>query len=115
MKRLESTFAALALSLGVLFFAGCAAPKSEKAAPADISAEGSAMTWEDNQAELMSAAPATRAKTGTYTVAKGDTLCQISVKVYGSPRGWSKIYDANRNVIPDPDKLAQGTRLVIPD
>jgi 5'-nucleotidase/UDP-sugar diphosphatase len=50
-----------------------------------------------------------------YFVRKGDTLSSIAKTYYGSASKWPKIFDANRNVIPDANKLAVGAKLVIPD
>ncbi|MBA4119109.1 MAG: hypothetical protein C0513_00135 [Isosphaera sp.] len=49
-----------------------------------------------------------------YVVAPNDTLSEISKKVYGRAGLWRRIYEANRGVIPDPDRLKVGTRLTIP-
>ena len=49
-----------------------------------------------------------------YTVQRGDTLSRISQKVYGEASQWRKIYDANRDRIPNQNALKLGTELVIP-
>ncbi len=49
-----------------------------------------------------------------YVVEKDDTLQKISKKVYGSYSKWTKIYDANRDVIKDPNFLKSGITLKIP-
>ncbi len=50
----------------------------------------------------------------TYKVAKGDTLSKIAVKFYGHSNAWKRIYDANRDKLPNPDRLVVGTVLTIP-
>ena len=50
-----------------------------------------------------------------YIVRKNDTLSSISQKYYGTARQWPKIFKANRDIIPDANKLAIGTKLIIPD
>lgn len=50
-----------------------------------------------------------------YIVRKNDTLSSISQKYYDTAGQWPKIFDANRNIIPDANKLAIGTKLIIPD
>jgi nucleoid-associated protein YgaU len=50
-----------------------------------------------------------------HIVRKGETLSAIAAKYYGSTRGWQKILDANKNVIKNPDMLAAGTKLTIPE
>ena len=49
-----------------------------------------------------------------YTVQKDDTLQKISKKLYGSYSKWTVIYDANRDVIKDPNFLKPGKILKIP-
>lgn len=51
-----------------------------------------------------------------YVVQKGDTLQIIAAKsnIYGRPSKWVKIYDANRDVIEDPNKIKPGMRIKIP-
>ena len=47
----------------------------------------------------------------TYTVEAGDNLTKIGQK-YGI--GWQAIYDANRDILKDPDKIYPGQELKIP-
>ncbi len=49
-----------------------------------------------------------------YTVKKGDTLGSIAKAHYNKASSWKKIYNANTNVISDPNKLKVGTVLRIP-
>jgi nucleoid-associated protein YgaU len=58
--------------------------------------------------------PKTKPKVTTYVVQSGDTLRTISLRFYHAETGWQRIYNANRNRIPNPDSLVVGTRLVIP-
>lgn len=50
----------------------------------------------------------------TYTVAKNDTLQKISKKFYGTTKKWTKIYEANKDVLRGPDKLYPGQTIKIP-
>jgi len=50
----------------------------------------------------------------SYTVSKGDTLWGISKKFYGEGSKWQLILDANKDKIPDPNKLKAGTTIKIP-
>lgn len=47
----------------------------------------------------------------TYTVESGDSLSKIGSK-YGVP--WKAIWDANRDILNDPDKIYPGQELKIP-
>ena len=51
----------------------------------------------------------------THTVERGDTLSAISLKYYGSANKYNRIYDANRNILKDADKIFPGQVLRIPD
>ncbi len=50
----------------------------------------------------------------SYTVQRGDTLGKISTDVYGTSRGWQQIYEANRDLLSDPNRLKPGQTLRIP-
>lgn len=50
----------------------------------------------------------------TYTIARGDTLSEISQQLLGTARRWREIYEMNKDVIRDPDNLIAGTELKIP-
>jgi 5'-nucleotidase len=52
--------------------------------------------------------------TRIHIVQKGDTLSSISAKYYGSAKQWRKIVAANRDNLPDPNRLTPGTKLLIP-
>ena len=50
-----------------------------------------------------------------YTVVQGDTLYGISVKVFGTPRHYERIYEANREQIQDPNTLQVGAKRTLPE
>lgn len=50
----------------------------------------------------------------TYTVVKGDSLSKIAKHEYGDAGAWRRIFDANRDVIDDPDLIHPGQTLRIP-
>ena len=55
-------------------------------------------------------------KTGRiHVVEKGQTLSQIAEQYYGSQRQWPKIVNANRDILPDPNRLTPGIKLIIPE
>lgn len=49
-----------------------------------------------------------------YTVKSGDSLSKISSRIYGDPSQWRKIYEANQDILKDPDLIHPGQQLVIP-
>lgn len=50
-----------------------------------------------------------------YTVKPGDTLSKISREFYGDATQFPKIFNANRNVLRDPNTIIPGQELVIPE
>jgi nucleoid-associated protein YgaU len=51
----------------------------------------------------------------TYTVVKGDSLSKIAKREYGDMSKWRKIFEANRDVIDNPDLIEPGHNLIIPE
>lgn len=49
-----------------------------------------------------------------YTVKKGDTLSKIAKEVYGDMMKYPKIFEANKPMLKDPDKIYPGQVLYIP-
>lgn len=49
-----------------------------------------------------------------YIVQKYDTLQKISYKFYGTTKKWKYLYNMNKSVIKNPDKLYPGMKLSIP-
>ena len=49
-----------------------------------------------------------------YTVQSGDNLSKIAKNLLGDGNAWKKIFDANRDVLDDPDKIRPGQTLKIP-
>ena len=52
---------------------------------------------------------------GSYTVQSGDTLWNIAETVYGDGSKYSKIFDANTDLLEHPDQIFPGQKLLIPD
>ena len=50
-----------------------------------------------------------------YTVKSGDTLSAISKAHYGSPNKYMGIFEANKPMLSDPDKIYPGQVLRIPN
>ncbi len=87
--------------------------KVESVAEATSSDQESNFTLPQSAPEASTTAVVTAAPQN-YVVEKDDTLQKISKKVYGSYSKWTKIYDANRDVIKDPNFLKAGVTLKIP-
>ena len=51
----------------------------------------------------------------TYTVQSGDTLWKIATEMYGSGGKYMKIFEANTNILENPDRIKPGQVLLIPD
>jgi len=49
-----------------------------------------------------------------YEVQSGDTLWLIAEQVYGTPSRWRDLYEANRDLISNPNMLRTGMRLRVP-
>ena len=50
----------------------------------------------------------------TYTVVAGDSLSKIAKREYGDANAWNRIYEANRDIIKNPDLIYPGQTLKIP-
>jgi len=50
----------------------------------------------------------------TYIVVKGDSLSKIAKREYGDANKWPTIYEANKELIKDPDLIYPGQELKIP-
>lgn len=68
-----------------------------------------------------SAAPSGRAESAAsppagaaYTVVSGDTLSKIARRYYGDAGQWPRIFEANRGVLKNPDRIYPGQVLRIP-
>ncbi len=51
----------------------------------------------------------------TYTVRSGDTMRAIAQRFYGDEMQWKRIYQANRDRIPNPDVIHVGQEFIIPE
>jgi len=49
-----------------------------------------------------------------YTVVSGDSLSRIAKREYGDANEWHRIFEANRDIIKDPDLIHPGQSLAIP-
>ena len=49
-----------------------------------------------------------------YTVVAGDSLSKIAKREYGDASEWKRIFEANQDVLENPDKIYPGQKLKIP-
>ena len=59
-------------------------------------------------------APAQTGKVDYYIIQQGDSLSAIAKKFLGNANAYPKIFEANREVIQDPDKIYAGQKIRIP-
>jgi LysM repeat protein len=77
----------------------------------DLMAE---ITYATDDLAAAAAAVAGGTQTRSYTVKAGDTLSKIAKAHYGDANQYTKIFEANRDKLKDPDKIFPGQVLVIP-
>jgi nucleoid-associated protein YgaU len=71
----------------------------------------------DLQAASSSSAAAgttTSSTAETYTVKAGDSLSKIAQRYYGDAKAFTRIFEANRDVLNDPNMIQPGQQLKIP-
>jgi len=49
-----------------------------------------------------------------HEVKSGDTLSKIAQQEYGNANDWPRIFEANKDVLKDPNKIYPGQKLRIP-
>ena len=87
------------------------APSQEAAEKAALSAGNvSSVTSVDNQLAVSAAAEASQ----FHDVVSGDTLSAISKKYYGDANKYQQIFEANKPMLSDPNKIYPGQKLRIP-
>jgi len=59
-------------------------------------------------------ATATAPSMETYVVKSGDSLSKIAQHYYGDAKAYSKIFEANRDILSNPDLIQPGQTLKIP-
>ncbi|MEN8200013.1 MAG: peptidoglycan-binding protein LysM [Thermodesulfobacteriota bacterium] len=59
-------------------------------------------------------APEVTEKVEYYDIVSGDNLSKIAQKYYGKGSAYMRIFEANREVIKDPDKIYVGQKIRIP-
>ncbi len=69
--------------------------------------------FSDVQSGASSTAPAAEVYQ-TYEVKAGDSLSKIAKRIYGHGGEWKRIFDANTDILKDPNKIFPGQKLKIP-
>lgn len=72
------------------------------------------MAGDDNKKPAPGAAPAADAYAQVHVVAKGETLSKIAEQYYGDMMLYPKIFEANRDILKDPNNISVGQKLRIP-
>jgi nucleoid-associated protein YgaU len=49
-----------------------------------------------------------------YEVQAGDSLSKIAKREYGDASDWNRIFEANKDIVKDPNKIFPGQKLKIP-
>jgi nucleoid-associated protein YgaU len=59
-------------------------------------------------------APAQTAAVEYYEIVAGDTLSGIAKRYFGDANAWERLFEANREVIKDPDLIFPGQKIRVP-
>lgn len=86
-----------------------AAPEPSVEAPVEPDTSAEPATGDETAA----AAPAEALR--SYTVESGDSLWKIAEDLYGDGSKYTQIFEANRDILDDPDRIFPGQELKIPD
>jgi nucleoid-associated protein YgaU len=70
--------------------------------------------FSDVESGSSSTAPLSGTGERSYTVRKGDSLSRIAKREYGDAQQWRRIYEANRDMIDNPDLIYPGQVLRLP-
>ena len=81
---------------------------------ADFSGVTSSVSSTEQIVSQSSATPPPAPAAATHTVAKGDTLSAIAKKHLGNANAWREIFELNRDILKDPDKIQPGQALKLP-
>ena len=70
--------------------------------------------WRNDVVAQVTIDPAAKASAKSYTVKAGDTLSKIAKEHLGDANDYMKIFNANKGILTDPDKIKPGQVLTIP-
>jgi nucleoid-associated protein YgaU len=69
--------------------------------------------FSDVQSGASSTAPAAQVYE-THVVVSGDSLSKIAKHFYGDANAWKRIFEANKDILKDPNKIFPGQKLKVP-
>jgi nucleoid-associated protein YgaU len=72
------------------------------------------LTVAAQRAGATAAAQPAAAQPRYYTIQSGDSLSKVAKEFYGDANRWNDLFEANREVIKDPDKIYPGQRIRVP-
>lgn len=104
-----------AVEKSVLMVGNVAGVKDVSVNKLTLSAEAQAAAQaaaKERIAETKAAVEATEVE--YYTIESGDSLSKIAKQFYGDPMKYKELFEANREVIEDPDKIFPGQKIRIP-
>jgi nucleoid-associated protein YgaU len=90
------------------------APPAPKPAPVAAETPAAAPPAPEPPAPVTPAALDGTAELPTHTVVSGDTLWKIAQAHYGNGAKYTAIFEANRDILDDPDRIRPGQVLTIP-
>jgi nucleoid-associated protein YgaU len=116
MYRILTVALAAVLTMGLV---GCPKadqrPMAEPQSDTSVTDVSNSDVMSDQTTTVTPDAPSHAAAGRTHVVQRGDTLFKLARDYYnGDQRQWRTIWDANRDKIPDKDRLPVGVELVIP-
>ena len=79
-----------------------------------VDASFSDLTLDLSVSDTAAAAPAKQPQADHYTVKAGDTLSKIAQQFYGDKMAYMRIFDANKDILKDPNKIDVGQQLKVP-
>ena len=101
----------VAVNEGVVSLTGSAS--SAEALEKAVLMAGNVKGVSEVKTEGVTAPPATT-RVEYYEIVAGDTLSAVAQKYYGKASAYMKIFEANKEVIKDPDKIFIGQKIRIP-
>jgi nucleoid-associated protein YgaU len=71
--------------------------------------------YQFSDTETLQPSPSPEQKTRIHRTTSADTLWKLAIAYYGDGNKWTVIYEANKQSIPNPDRLEKDVDLVIPE